>query len=103
MTPIFSVRPLRVTVRISCLAAWLSRVDLVAGERPAFSPVLPGPPGRQHLQLHDRAGLAADQLHDIIKPPAHDIGDHGIAALLHAGNAVVGLQRAGDGGGGRPR
>ena len=54
-------------------------------------------PGRQDLQAHLRAGLAADQLHDIVQAPADDVGERAALALADAGDAVVDVQRAGHG------
>ena len=57
-----------------------------------------GRAGRQHLQAHHGAGLAADQLHHIVQAPADHVLERPALALADAGDAVVGVQRAGDGG-----
>src|SRR5438874_1855494 len=54
-----------------------------------------GRAGRQYLQAHRCAGLAADQLHHVIQPPADDVGERTLVSLAHTDDAVVGAERAG--------
>ncbi len=69
--------------------------DLVAHELRDLFRAAGGRAGRQHLQAHRRAGLAADQLHHVIQPPADDVGERSLMSLADADDAVVGAERAG--------
>ena len=87
---------MRATVFTSLCAACASSVTLLRVNSSIFSGVPGAAPRGQHLQPHSGAGLAADQLHHVVEPPADDVGERPVVALADAGDAVVGLERAGD-------
>ena len=49
--------------------------------------------GRQHLEAHHRAALAADHLHHVIQAPADHVLERAILALRDGGDAVLDVQR----------
>ena len=97
MTPIFSVRPLRMMVMPPLRGLGLER-DLVAREFDDLLGRSRRRAGGQYLQPHQRAGLAADLLHHVVQPPADHVLEAAALALADAGDAIVGVQRAGHGG-----
>ena len=94
MTPILKVRSPRLTVLL--LRRLRLERDLVARELEYRFLGAWRCPRRQHLQAHEGARRAADQLHHVVQAPADDVDELAVLALRNAGDAVVGLDLAAD-------
>ena len=75
MTPTLSGLPSRVTLRTSFCAACASSVTLLRVNSSIFSGEPGAAPAGSTCRRTGRAGLAADELHDIIEAPADDVGE----------------------------
>ena len=92
MTPICNSRSPRVHRVDLLLRRLLFELDLVAGQREVRFRRARARPRRQDLQPHHGVSRAADQLHDVVEPPADHVGHLAGFALADGRDAVVGLE-----------
>ena len=71
--------------------------DLVAHQFEFFLRRPRGRTGRQDLQMHGRADLAANQLHHVVQAPADDIDRLAVLAFADRDDAIVGIELAAGG------
>ncbi len=89
MMPTFSVLPLRRDVPHFLVRGLVLQRHLVAHELQRLRRRARRGAGREDLQAHRRAGLAADQLHDVVETPADHVGVWAVVALADRDDAIV--------------
>ena len=99
MTPIFERLPVAHDVLHFLMRCLRFQRHLVTGELQHLLFRAGRGARAEHLQPDVGTRFPADQLHDIVEAPADDVREVTFVSLAHAGDAIVGVQRSGDGSG----